>query len=73
MLQFYKQTLAASVSYILQDGLVVDVLAFWRGRLGSNPESVKFTQFAIDSPPMQPCTVCLGASCGDDLRHLAYT
>ena len=51
-------------------GQVVDVLAFWRGRRCSNPESVKLTQVAIDSPPMQPCTVCRGAICGDGLRQL---
>ena len=53
------------------DGRVVDVLVFRRRRLGSNPESVKLTQVAIDSPTMQPCTVCLGASCGDGLSQLA--
>ena len=34
------------------DVLVVDTLAFWHGRLGSFPELIKFTQVAIDSPPM---------------------
>ena len=43
------------------------------GRLGSNPESVKLVQVAIDSPPLQPCTVYFGASCGDRLRQLGYT
>ena len=32
---------------------------------------VKLTLVAIASPPMQPCTVCLGVSCGDGLRQLA--
>ena len=31
------------------DGRVVDVLAFWRGRLGSNPESVKLLQVATNA------------------------
>ena len=39
-----------------------------RGRLGPNPEKVKLTQIAFNSPPMQPCAVCLDASCGDGLR-----
>ena len=29
------------------DGQVLDVVAFWRGRKGSNPESVKLTQVAL--------------------------
>ena len=40
-------------------------------RISSNPESVKLAQVDIDSPTMQPCTVCLGASCSDGLRQLA--
>ena len=43
------------------------------GRRGCNPESVKLTQVVIDSPPIQPCFVCLGAGCGDGLRQLAAT
>ena len=38
--------------------------------LDSNPEWVKLTQVAIVSPQMQPCTVYLGASCGDVLRQI---
>ena len=53
------------------DGRVVDVLAFLSGRLVLNPGSVKLTQVAIDSPPMQTCTVFLGTSRGDGLRQLA--
>ena len=53
------------------DGGVLDVLDFLRGRWGSNLESFKLTQVAIDSPPMQPCTVCLGTSRSLGLRQLA--
>ena len=49
---------------------IVDVLAFWRGKLGSMHEPVKLPQVTIDSPPVQPCTVCLGASYSDRLRQL---
>ena len=41
-------------TYYGPDNRVVDVLACWRGRLGSNPELVKLTQVAIVSPLMQP-------------------
>ena len=42
---------------------------FSRGRSGSILESVKPTQVAIYSSPMQPCTVCLGASRNDWFRQ----
>ena len=40
-------------------------------KLGLNLESVKLKQVAINSPPMQLCTVCFGVSCSDGLRQLA--
>ena len=53
------------------DGQVEYVLALCVGRVGSNTLSVKLTQVAIiDSPLLQSCTVCFGASCGDGLRQL---
>ena len=49
---------------------VVDILAFWYGRLGSNPEFVILPQVASDMPQMEPCTVYRGASRCDKLRLL---
>ena len=37
---------------------------------GFEVQSVKLTQVAIDSTPMYPCTLCLGANCGDNVRLL---
>ena len=37
----------------------------------SSTTPLSLIQVAIDTPPMQPCTVCLGASCGNGLRKLA--
>ena len=39
-------------------------------RLGSLLTSVKLSQVAIDSPSMQPCTLCLGTSCNDGVFPL---
>ena len=55
----------------VRDGQAVDFLAFRREILASNSELVKLTQVAIDSPPMQPCTVCRGGSRSDGPRQLA--
>ena len=42
----------------------------WRRKLSSIPKTIKFTLAAIDFPPMQLCTLYLGASHGDGLRQL---
>ena len=55
------------------DGRLADNPDFWRGRLGSIPELVKLTQVAIDLTPLQSCTVCLSASCGDEFLITRYT
>ena len=56
------------------DGQILDdVLAVWCERLGSNAESVKLAQVAIDLLPMQPFTVCQGASCKDEPPPTRYT
>ena len=52
---------------------MVNVSAFLRGRLGSLLEVVKLTQVSIGSPPMQCCTISLGASHSDRLRELTDT
>ena len=46
------------------NGRVVDVLAFWQ------KGTEKLTKVTIDSPSMQPCTVCVGARCGDGSANL---
>ena len=53
----------------LGDGRVIDIPAFWSGIQCSITEFVINT-VAIDSQPMKPCTVCLGASYGDWLGQL---
>ena len=35
-----------------------------------DPQSDKLIQFAIDLPPIQPCTVCSGASSSNGLCQL---
>ena len=42
-----------------QGSRVVDVVAFYNGRLDFNADSINLTPVAIDSPMMQPCTVYL--------------
>ena len=41
---------------------MLDIPAFWYGRYGSIPESDEVTQVTINSPQMQPCTACHGAT-----------
>ena len=43
---------------------LVNVPALWHESLGINPESVKLTQVAIDSQPMQLCTLAQVAAMG---------
>ena len=47
------------------NGQVVNILAFWRWRLGLLHKTVKQAQVALYSPKMQICQVCLDASYGD--------
>ena len=52
------------------DGRVIDVFSFWCGRLVRSPIHSEFTQVSIVLLSIQLCTVCLGASHGDELRQL---
>ena len=52
------------------NGRVTNVFDFWRGTLDSNPKFVKPSHVAVAPSPMQPCILCLGASCSNVLRKL---
>ena len=69
----YNKTdiLYVTMQKLRPDGRVVDVLAYNRGKLGSNRKTVNLTQVAVDSPLMQSCAVCVGASYGNGLRQFA--
>ena len=48
----------------------LEMLIFVKPPVGCRVVMFLLSTVANDSPPMQPCTVCLGASCGDGLRQL---
>ena len=58
-----------------QDGGMTDIPDIWHSRLSLTPrESVKLTQVAINSPPMQPCIVWSCMAMGSaNLLHLTGT
>ena len=46
-----------------------DVTAYRRGKVGLITESVKLKKVAVDSPPIEPCSLCLDTSGSNGLRY----
>ena len=74
MHDFATKNAVLNFTRIISYFLILKVqLAIWSGMLhlgGRVVDVLALPQVAINSPSMQPCTVCLGASCGDGLREL---